>query len=87
MKTKLSKLLDHYRAFIDNDAYEEIMHYYTHDEYEMALEGFIIEIISSKVSINETEKTEIIDLAKYYRLDTESVFDASIWDKFMRWIK
>lgn len=86
MEIELLKLFSLYKELIDKEAYNEIIYYYNHDEYEMALEGFLIEMISTNVTIEDISRVKIIKVAKYYKLNIESVFDITIWDKFMNWI-
>lgn len=53
MELILLELIKSCIGTVDTGAYEEIMHYYKHDEYEMALEGLIIELISTKYPLCE----------------------------------
>lgn len=87
MELKLLELIKSCIGIVDTEAYGEVMHYYKHDEYEMALEGLIIELISTNYSLSETKTKELLNLAHYYKLDTDSVFDADIWNKLLQWIK
>lgn len=87
MELILLELINICIGAIDTDAYEAVMHYYKHDEYEMALEGLIIELVSTKYPLSKIKIKELLNLAKYYKLDTDSVFDADIWNKLMQWVK
>ena len=84
MNITLLSLINYYRTLLPSDSIEEIMRYYTYDEYEMAFEGFLIEVLIHKCPVNSQNLEEIVLLGKYSKLDIESVFDADIWSKFKK---
>ena len=70
---------------LQSDELEEVKHYYQHDEYEMALEGLLIELISAGKYPDNFEFSIWKDLVINYGLNKESVFDEFIWNKFLEW--
>lgn len=86
MQKKLLELFNNNKIYLDNESYKEIIHYYKHDEYEMALEGFLIELISYKIYPEYIEKNELINMAKFYGLDKELVFAQFTWEDFLSWL-
>jgi hypothetical protein len=67
------------------DAIKEIEHYFNHSEYEMALEGLLIELTNLQKYPSGFNFLEWKALGEHYKLDKETVFDASIWTKFLDW--
>ncbi len=86
MSDKLLELITSCRKYIDDDTLNEVMHFYNHGEYEMSLEGLIIEMIKIKKYPRNISGDKIKDLVLYYHLDTESVFENNFWKKFSDWI-
>lgn len=65
MELKLLNLIRECEKYLDKESVDEVMHFYKYGEYEMALEG-----------LPENYTTDAInDLALYYHLNIESVFD------------
>lgn len=89
MNTNYEQMLHDFILFsekvLQNDELEEVKHYYEHDEYEMALEGLLIELISAGKYPNNFDFIMWKDLVTNYGLNEESVFDEFIWDKFLEW--
>ena len=61
------------------------MHYFNHDEYKMAFEGLIIELMVKKIYPGRFDFAEWKHLVKSYKLNEESVFDGAFWEKFCKW--
>lgn len=87
MEQNLLKLFLSYSDKIEKNAFKEILHYYEYCEYEMALEGFLIEIISNNIIIDKKDLNNIIYLAKYYNLHNEAIFDYQIYNKLQKYLK
>lgn len=85
METKLLDLINDCKEYLDREAMDEVMHFYKHGEYEMALEGFLIEMINLKKYPKSYRIRDVINLCHHYKIDKESVFDCEIWDKILRW--
>lgn len=68
-----------------NNELSEVKHYYKHDEYEMAVEGLLIELISAGIYPDNFEFSKWKELLIHYGLNKEFVFDELIWDKFIQW--
>ena len=45
MEYKLLELIRECEKNLDRESVDEVMHFYNHGEYEMALEGLVIELI------------------------------------------
>lgn len=87
MEYKMFELIQDCQEFLDTETINEVMHYYKHGEYEMALEGLLIEMMKTNSHPKKFWGDEIIDLVLYYRLNLESVFDYNFWENFLKWIK
>ena len=86
MELKLLEVIKECEEYLDQEAIDAVMHYYRHSEYEMALEGLMIEMIKMQ-KYPKNDKTDLVnDLVLYYHLNTESVFDYYFWEKFQKWI-
>jgi hypothetical protein len=83
----LGKLISHSENILQNGELSEVKHYYEHDEYEMALEGLLIELISTGKYPVDFKYSEWEEIVIHYGLNTESVFDGDIWNKFALWGK
>ena len=86
MELKLLELIKECEKEIDKESFEEVMHFYSHGEYEMALEGLLIEMVKARKYPKSYNLDEINDLVLCYRLNIESVFDYYFWEKFTKWI-
>ena len=86
MELKLLELIKECEEYLDKESVNEVMHFYRHGEYEMALEGLIIEMIKVQKYPKNRMADSINDLVLYYRLNIESVFDYYFWEKFKKWI-
>lgn len=87
MELKLLELIKECEEYIDIESSEEVMHYYRHGEYEMALEGLLIEMMKINKHPKNFTLDSVNDLVLYYRLNIESVFDYYFNEKFERWIQ
>ena len=85
IKNTLLALIDMHGHHLDQDSQDAVSHYITHEEYEMAFEGFFLEMINKKV--NSSKFLVYVDLGKNLGLDKESVFDGDFWNKFSIWIE
>lgn len=86
MELKLLELIRECEEYLDKESVDEVMHFYRHGEYEMALEGLIIEMIKVQKYPKNYTTDSINDLVLYYHLNVESVFDYYFWEKFEKWI-
>ena len=85
MDERLYELIISCEKIIDCDAYREVMHFYIHGEFEMSLEGLLIELIKYDRKTITFSLSQIKELCLYYGIDKESVFDYYIWEKFCKW--
>ena len=80
------ELIKNCEEYLDEEAKQEVMHFYSHGEYEMSLEGLLLEMIKIQKYPSNIAKERISELAVYYHLDSESVFDYEFWKKYLIWI-
>lgn len=66
---------------IDQEARNSISHFLAYDEYEMAYEGLLIEMINSGYMPSRDEAEEYLKIGRALGLDKESVFDPQFWRK------
>lgn len=86
METKMYELILDCKIYLDEETINEVMHFYMHGEYEMALEGLLIEMIKISKYPENVSREEIVELTVFYRLNIESVFDYNFWERFLEWI-
>lgn len=86
MELKLLELIRKCEKILDKVSVDEVMHFYSHGEYEMALEGLIIEMMKVQKCPESDNIDMLNELVLYYRLNIESVFDYYFWEKFSKWI-
>ncbi|MBR0079574.1 MAG: hypothetical protein IJP69_04285 [Synergistaceae bacterium] len=85
METELLNIINDCEECFDRETMNEVMHFYNHGEFEMALEGFLIEMINRKKYPPNYPISYIFNLCYYYKIDKESVFDSDIWNKLLIW--
>ena len=77
----IEHLLDSLRPALSHDAVEAIVHYLTHDEYELALEGLLIESLSGvELSI---DWRRCLELGQALGLDKETVLQHDLWQRLL----
>lgn len=86
MEKKMYELIVDCTKYLDEEAVNEIMHFYMHGEYEMALEGLLIEMIKINKYPENVSKDRIVELVVFYHLNIESVFEYNFWERFLEWI-
>ncbi|MFD9897357.1 hypothetical protein [Mesorhizobium sp. NPDC059025] len=72
-------------AGFDGEAKEEIDRLLANREYEMAFEGFFLELIALKRQIN-LDPDRCRELGRALGLDRHSVYDAEFWQKFENYL-
>jgi len=72
---------------LDESSVEAVKHYLNHDEYEMAFEGLLIDLMERGCGLNDVEWCRYIDIGKKMGLDKESVFDSAFWGKFSDFVR
>jgi len=70
---------------IDEDARSQIHLYLENREYEMAFEGFFLELMNSREKI-ELDPQSCTAMAVGLGLDKEAVFDPDFWRKFQEFM-
>lgn len=81
----LAEFIKTVRELIPCDGLEGVAHYFEHDEFEMAYEGLVLELLKSGKYPDNFDYNQWKELAIYYNLDSESVFDGQFWRKFVEW--
>ena len=72
-------------SFLPEEGLKEVQHYIDHGEPAMAFEGLLLELMKIDkvpVSYNYSEWANLIHVLG---LDTDSVFDGHLWQKFQEW--
>ncbi|MEH7484890.1 hypothetical protein V7157_28240 [Neobacillus drentensis] len=75
------------KELLSIEGIKEVEHYFNHSEYEMAFEGLLIELTKLGMYPKGFNFLEWKALGERFNLDKESVFDESIWGKFLIWGK
>ena len=81
----INRIIDE-RAIKDQDYAEEIKNFDQVGEWEMALEGAIIIMLTEKSSFLKENVDEIIKCAKYMNIHNERSLDEGVWDRFLEFI-
>ena len=87
MEEKLKILIEKCADLLDSESINEVRHFYNHGEYEMALEGLLIELISAGKHPSDYDFSQLNELVIYYDLKNEAVFDVNIYEKYICWRK
>ncbi|WML46754.1 hypothetical protein RCG23_14005 [Neobacillus sp. PS3-34] len=85
--SKLKQCIAVSKVILSTDVIKEVEHYFNHSEYEMAFEGLLIELTKLGKYPLGFNFLEWKALGEHFKLDKESVFDVSIWTKFLNWGK
>lgn len=83
MEEKFKMLIEKCISILDAEAINEVWYYYNHDEYEMALEGLLIELTSAGKYPDDYDLNELDKLVEYYDVKNELIFDVNIIEKYM----
>lgn len=75
----ITNLLSSIEDSLDVESIESITHYLNHDEYEMAYEILLLEIMDKGMPIDSP--SEVLEIARILQLDKETVYDNNLWDK------
>jgi hypothetical protein len=84
---RLEKYINSSKELLSIEEIREVEHYFNHSEYEMAFEGLLIELTKLGMYPKDFNFLEWKALGEHFNLDKESVFDESIWEKFLNWGK
>ncbi len=82
---KISEFITISEKLIQKEGLEAVKHYFEHNEYEMAFEGLIIELLNINVYPSNFDVNEWIEIGLKCKLDTLANFDDKMWDKFLLW--
>ena len=81
----IQNLLDSTRGSLDNESIESVLHFLKYDEYEMAYEILLLEIINNNIVVNNHK--DILEIAKMLKLDVESVYKEDFWNRLTTYLK
>ncbi|NOV01198.1 hypothetical protein [Paenibacillus planticolens] len=84
---QLERYIEASKGLLASEGIDEVLHYFRHDEYEMAYEGLLIELTNTGEYPSNFDFSEWKELGQHYRFDKEVVFDNFIWEKFINWGK
>lgn len=87
MEDKLLLLIKDCEASLDGESINEVMHYFEHGEYEMSLEGVLLEMIKVQKYPSVISDDVIRELVIHYRLNVESVFCYDFKELFFEWFE
>lgn len=74
-----------YEKVLDPESIKEILFYIEHGEYEIAYEGFLLELMEAKIKHSICDQERILDIAKTIGLDEASILDPDIYDKVIQY--
>ena len=73
------------RPLIDDETFAAIDGFAYRGEPEMAFEGMILGLMTSKAYLETVSFSELQFIAKLYNLDKDPVLDGNFWQKFILW--
>lgn len=82
---RVAQCLDDSRDVLSVSGAEEWGHFLDHAEYEMALEGLVLELIASDSMPRRFDGNAWESLGRDLGLEQESVWDEDFWRKFQVW--
>lgn len=82
---ELGDLINKCQNCIDKKGFKEVKKYYNYGEFEVALEGLIIELIAAKKYPEEFNPEEWKKIAIDFELNNETVLDDNSWENFLNW--
>ena len=85
-KTYIEKVMKRHSEFLNSETIEAVKHYLDHDEFEMAFEGLFLDLMKIENFHFLMECEECKEIALSMNLDSDSVFDAAFWEKFLSFI-
>ncbi|WP_240477177.1 hypothetical protein [Pectobacterium carotovorum] len=81
VKNSISRLIDIYGKNIDEETINSVNHFLDHCEYEMAYEGFFIDLMSIGFNPDDIDVSHYIGIGICLGLNKESVFYFDFWNK------
>ena len=84
---KTRNLLFQCQHLLPEDAVNQIEHYISHNEPEIAFEGLFIDLIKTGAFPENIDKASCIELGKQLKLNKESVLKDEFWEEFIVFLK
>lgn len=82
-RDKILEILNQVKDVLENKSYEAVLHYLKYDEFEIALEMLIIDLIPFSDLISQYYQ-ELFYLGCELGLNKETVYDPSLWSQFIK---
>jgi hypothetical protein len=79
IEQKINALLKAHRGALSEESIEAVQHYLDHSEYEIALEGLIIELMKNGINYEDTWSQLALELD----LDKETVLLPDSWKRMV----
>ncbi len=76
--------LDRFAKVISEGDHARLRHFWRHGEYEMALEGLVLELIGLDIQLSEAEYEVGLELVRSMGMDEHQSFDRKFWPKMLR---
>ncbi|MDO9617104.1 MAG: hypothetical protein Q7J43_05410 [Pseudomonas sp.] len=76
----MAKILLSNKLVIGSEAFLDISHYLSHDEYEIAFEYLLLELMDHDL-VGPLSKDEVISIAVFLGLDKDYHYDENFWEK------
>ena len=87
VKDLLQKKLDENKNALNSGTIEGVQHFLDHDEYEMAYEGLLLDLMELNDLSYNICCDDYIWLGKELKLDKESVLSSDFWTSYMQYCK
>ncbi len=68
-------------AYLSTETIDAVTHYVDSDEYEMAAEGLLIDVMELEQLPDDFKKEDCLKLARLCNLDKEIVFCPDFWEQ------
>lgn len=68
------------RSFISDETFSDISHYLDHDEYEIAFEYLLLEVMDANI-VEHFAAVEVIQMALFLGLDKDFHYDENFWSR------
>lgn len=83
----LQDLLDACREILGPETSAAVQHYLDHDEFEMALEGLLLELCRARRVPAGFDGNRWLATAAAFQLDTKPNFDGRFGETLTRWVE
>lgn len=81
----LRQKIEQYSSILPPEDLGKINNFLVHDEYEMAFEGLVLELLRLRAEPDEAERAEWLRHAESLGLKDDPTFDSDFWQKMQQW--